>query len=192
MSPERRNVVLLAACQAIFVTGSSLVVSVSALVGLALAPDPRLATLPAGLLFLSAMVSTMPASLLMKRIGRRRGFAAGVLAGGVGSGLCSLGIALESFAWFCGGSALLGLLAGAAQYYRFAAADAVPEAGRPRAISLVLAGGLVAAFLGPNLARWGRTALDGPEFLGSYAALTVPSSRGFRPALEARAAACFA
>jgi MFS family permease len=171
MSREQRNVLLLAACQAIFVTGSSLVVSVSALVGLALAPDPRMATFPAGLLFLSAMVSTMPASLLMKRIGRRQGFAAGAIAGGLGAGLCSVAIAVESFAGFCAGSALLGLLAGAAQYYRFAAADAVAEALRPRAISLVLAGGLVAAFSGPNLARWGRTALDGPEFLGSYAVL---------------------
>ncbi|MDH3522954.1 MAG: MFS transporter [Acidobacteriota bacterium] len=173
MSTPRRNVVFLAACQGIFVTGSSLVVAVSALVGRSLAPDARLATLPAGLLFLAAMVTTLPASLLMKRIGRRRGFIAGVLAGGLGAGLCGIAIAGGSFYLFCLGSALLGVLAGAAQYYRFAAADAVSEDQRSRAISLVLAGGVVAAFAGPNLARWGRTALAGPEFLGSYAALAA-------------------
>jgi MFS family permease len=167
----KNNLALLFGCQAIFVTGSSLIVSVHALVGLALPVDRRLATIPSGLVFLAAMISTLPASLLMKRIGRRAGFAIGIVAGGFGAVLCSIAVARESFMLFCLGSTLLGLLAGAAQYYRFAAADAVEPGERPRAISLVLAGGLVAAFVGPNLAKWSRTALPGAPFIGTYAAL---------------------
>ena len=173
MTTAKRNVLLLAACQAIFITGSSLVVSVSALVGLDLAPDPRLATLPAGLLFLAAMTTTMPASLLMQQIGRQRGFVIGVSVGGLGAALSSVAILAGSFPLFCLGSALLGVLAGIAQYYRFAAADAVDTAHRPRAISLVLAGGLLAAFLGPNLAAYSRDAVDGGQFVGSFAAFAA-------------------
>jgi len=168
-----RQVIQLAACQAVFVTGTVLVVSVSALVGLSLAPDPRLATLPAALSFVAAMATAMPASLLMKRIGRQRAFILGVSVGAVGAGLAALAISRSDFLLFCAGSVLLGVLSGTAQFYRFAAADAVNERQRPRAISLVLAGGLLAAFLGPNLASWTRQALPGPAFVGSFVALAL-------------------
>lgn len=168
MTGAWRNVLVLAMCQAVFVTGSSLFVSTTALVGLALAPDPRLATLPAGLLFGTAMLTTMPASLAMQRWGRRRGFLLGVGVGMLGGLVAAAAVAAQSFAGFCVGAALLGGLAGCAQYYRFAAADAVEPRYRPRAISWVLAGGLVAAFVGPNLAVQTRQIADWPPFTGSY------------------------
>ncbi len=171
MTEARRNVLLLSGCQAIFVTGTSLTVAISALVGLGLAPDPRLSTLPAGLQALAATVTTMPASLVMKRIGRRAGFALGVFVGGIGALLCCLALLRSDFVLLCAGTASLGVLAGVAQYYRFAAADAVDPLERPRAISWVLAGGLIAAFVGPNLASWTRESLAGPDFLGSFVAL---------------------
>lgn len=168
-----RNVLLLAACQAIFVTGTAVVVTVSALVGKALADDPRLSTVPAGLQFLSAMATTLPASLLMQRFGRRPVFLAGVVIGAAGAAVCAAAIMAPSFGLFCAGTSLLGVLAGAAQYYRFAAADAVDAVERPRAIAWVLAGGLLAAFVGPNLASWTRHGLQGPEFVGSFVALAL-------------------
>jgi len=173
-----RTVIQLAICQAVFVTGSVLVVSVSSLVGLDLAPDPRLATLPAACLFLSAMVTALPASLLMKKIGRRHGFVLGVTTGGAGALVSAAAVAGDSFSLFCLGSALLGVMSGTAQFYRFAAADAVTTVERPRAISVVLAGGLAAAFLGPNLARWTRLALPATPFLGSFLALAALQAVG--------------
>lgn len=171
--PLPRSVLALAACQAVFVTGSVMVVSLSALVGRSLAPDPRWATLPAALMFLAAMVVALPASLLMKRVGRRRAFVLGVAAGGGGALLAAAALGRGSFSLFCAGSALLGVMSGTAQYYRFAAADVVGELERPRAISLVLAGGLAAAFVGPNLANWTRSAVAGPPFVGSFLALAL-------------------
>jgi predicted MFS family arabinose efflux permease len=168
-----RSVVLLSACQAVFVTGTTMVVSMTALVGLSLAPDPRLATVPAALLSLTAMATAMPMSLLMKRIGRRRGFVGGVIVGAAGATLAAAAINQGSFVLFCVGSACLGVMSGTAQYYRFAAADAVVTAEQPRAISLVLAGGLAAAFAGPNLARWTHLAVPDQPFMASFAALAL-------------------
>ncbi len=173
MMRSRSTVLLLATCQAIFVTGSSLVVAVSALVGLALAPDPRLATLPAGLQFLSASVTAMPASLLMRRWGRRPVFALGLGVGAAGGLTAAGALRNDSFPAFCLATVLLGVLAGVAQFYRFAAADVVATHERPRAISWVLAGGLVAAFLGPNLASVTRRAIGEIEFFGSFLALAA-------------------
>ncbi len=95
-----RYVFQLAACQAVFVTGSALVVSVSALVGLSLAPDARPATLPAAMMFLSAMATTLPISLLMKRIGRQRGFILGVVIGATGATVAALAVARSNFRLF--------------------------------------------------------------------------------------------
>ncbi len=137
MSSPRRNVALLSACQAVFVTGASLLISVSALVGLALAPDRRLATLPLGLQALVAMLTTMPASLLMKRIGRRNAFALGVLCGGIGAALCSTAILRSSFPLFCSGSAMLGLL-GATVTLTTTTAGTVHEAVGWRAMNVAV------------------------------------------------------
>jgi MFS family permease len=173
MTPSRRNVAILAICQALLMTSGSLLVTTSALVGVGLAEHKALATLPIGLQFLATMLSTMPASLLMRRIGRRAGFAAGALIGLTGAGVCTAGIVAESLAVFGAGCFLIGIFNGVGQYYRFAAAEVADPGFRPRAISLVLAGGVVAAFTGPNLARLSREWVAAAEFAGSYASLVV-------------------
>jgi MFS family permease len=167
----RRNIALLAICQALMMTCNSLVIATSALVGLALATDKWLATLPLGLQFLATMSLTLPASLLMKRLGRRAGFQLGALLGLAGALLCTYGIFAHSFVGFCGGAFLLGAFNAFGQYYRFAAADTATLQFRSQAISLVLAGGVVAAFAGPNLANWTRAMFDTALFAGSYASL---------------------
>lgn len=167
---SRRNVFVLAACQALMMTCNSLLIAISALVGAALAPEKWFATVPLGLQFLATMLCTLPASLLMRRIGRRAGFILGTVAGLAGAVVSTHATLTHSFAWLCGGAFLFGMFNAFAQYYRFAAADTATPEFRSRAISLVLAGGVVAAFAGPNLASATRE-LAAVPFAGSYASL---------------------
>ncbi|HXH02153.1 MAG TPA: MFS transporter, partial [Candidatus Competibacteraceae bacterium] len=167
-----RNVLLLALCQALLMTGTSLLIASSALVGRMLTPLPALATLPLALQFLTTMLTAFPAALLMKRVGRRVGFMSGAVLGIAGAALCTAAILGGSFALFCLGAMLMGAFSGFGQFYRFAAVDVVAAEFRSRAISWVLAGGVLAAFLGPNLAAWARQWLAVP-FAGSYAAVTA-------------------
>ncbi|MGD8710041.1 MAG: MFS transporter [Ectothiorhodospiraceae bacterium] len=167
-----RNIALLALCQAVLMTGTSLLVSTSALVGRELAGDPRLATIPLGLQFLAMTVATIPISLFMERFGRRAGFLVGVSLGLSGAALAAWAIAADRYLIFCAAAVMLGAFNGTGQFYRFAAADVVGAAYRSRAISLVLAGGIAAGFFGPNLAAWTRTLLP-MNFAGSYLSLVV-------------------
>jgi MFS family permease len=167
----KRNVLLLALSQAILITGTSLLLASCALVGLTLANTKSLATLPLALLFLAQMVTTIPASLYMQRVGRRLGFMTSSIFGMAGAAVATFGVFKAEFSIFCLGTILIGVFNGFGQYYRFAAAETASEEYRSRAISYVLAGGLIAAFAGPNLAKWSRQLLSA-EFMGSYAILT--------------------
>lgn len=194
MTSMRRNVLLLAACQAMMMTGGSLLVATSALVGFRLSPDKSLATLPLSLQMLAGMLTSIPASLVMQRIGRRGGFLIGTTIGMAGAALAAWAIASGSFLLFASAAALSGAFTGFGNYYRFAAADAAAPEYRSRAISWVLAGGVVAALVGPNLARWTSGWLAAP-FAGSYLALSGVMLLSFftvlfldipRPAAESR------
>ncbi len=167
---EVRNLSLLATCQALMMTASTLNVATTALVGFMLADNKALATLPFALLWLATTLTSVPAALLMRRVGRRAGLMAGVTAAVVGGSLCTLAIFQRRFDLFCVGSILVGMFNAFGQQYRFAAADAAGEAFRARAVSLVVAGGMVAAFTGPNLARATRDFFPLEPFAGSYAA----------------------
>jgi MFS family permease len=162
-----RDVALLALAQAMLMTGTSLLISTSALVGRSLAPDPGWATVPLGLQFLAMTLSTIPASLFMGRYGRRAGFLVGVSLGVAGTLLAGYAIFAGSFLLFSAAAVLLGSFNATGQFYRFAAAEVASESLRARAIGLVLAGGIAAAFMGPNLAAWTRQ-LAGPDFAASY------------------------
>ena len=169
----RRNVLILAVCQALMLSGSSLIVAASALVGLALSVEKVWATLPIACMYCGTLAVTFPASVLMKRIGRRAGFIIGLMVGFVGAMVATWAIVEHNFFAFAVGSFLIGILNGFGQYYRFAAADISGEAYRGRAISWVLAGGILAAFIGPNLANYSRDMLMGIPFAGSYASLLI-------------------
>ena len=170
MNGMKRNVLLLAACQAMLMTGGSLLIATSALVGYRLAPDKALATLPLAMQMLASMLTSIPASLLMQRIGRRAGFLLGSTIGIAGAGLATYAIVTGNFVVFTLGAAVSGMFAGFGNYYRFAAADVATADYRGTAISYVMAGGVVAAFIGPNLAHWTSAWLVAP-FAGSYLAL---------------------
>lgn len=174
ISPSlRRNVLILSGCQALMLSGSSLMIATSALIGFSLAEDKLWATLPIGCLFLGTLLSTYPASMIMKRIGRRAGFMIGPIFGVAGAVLTLVAIMDQSFALFSAGSFLIGVLNGVGYYYRFAAADISDDVYRSRAISWVLVGGVLAAFIGPNLANFNRDLISGYPFAGSYASLIV-------------------
>jgi MFS family permease len=165
---EKWNVAVLAASQALFMTGATMLVILSGLVGLDLAEDKALATLPVSVLMFGNALTMVPASLLMERIGRRPGFVLGALIGASGGLVAAAGILVRDFPLFVLGTFIIGIYAGFAQYYRFAAADAASAAFKSKAISLVVAGGVVAALAGPELAKWSSGLLAPDRFLGPY------------------------
>ncbi|MCG6658140.1 MFS transporter [Halomonas campisalis] len=171
---EKRNVAILVISQTLFMVASITVMTLSGVVGQSLSPDPSLATLPIAMMMLGTVLSTLPASLYMKRVGRRRGFITGASLGGVAGGLVSFAaIGLGVFWLFCVGNLLLGLYQGFAMYYRFAAADVASPAFRSRAISFVMAGGVAAAFLGPWNASAAADLVAGVPSGGPYLVIAI-------------------
>jgi MFS family permease len=170
---SRKNLSLLATCQGLMLSCTSLSIATSALVGVMLAPTPALATLPLGLTYGCMMLMMIPASLFMRRYGRRAGFALGGCAGMIGGVISAVGIYNHSFILFCIGSTIFGVASGFGQYYRFAAAEIVDESYKSRAISWVLLGGLVAAFIGPNAASLTRDLIPHAIFSASYGVIAL-------------------
>jgi MFS family permease len=170
MNSTKRNVALLAACQALLFTNNSTLIAINGLAGLSLAPYIGLATLPVTCWVLGGAIGTMPASLHMKRVGRQRGLMSGTLWGVVGALICASAIWLQSFWLLCFGTLVWGVYNAYGQYYRFAAADVASGDFKATAISLVLAGGLVGGILGPTTSRW-TIGLLAPKFMGAYLVL---------------------
>ena len=173
-NPMHRQVLLLSTAQALFQSVGILVMTIGGLAGALVAPSPELATLPIAAMFLGTAVVIVPAATWMARSGRRRGFLTGALLGVAGGILATLGVWLGSLWLLAAGTFLVGAYQASAQFYRFAAAEVANEAFRPRAISLVLAGGVVAALLGPWLARWGGPLLQ-TAYMGSFLLLSLVS-----------------
>lgn len=170
MNVARRNVALLAGSQAAMLSAIVMSMAVGAIVGAALAPDKGLATLPIAAMVVGTAIASLPAAMLMRRRGRRPGFLIGGVLGVAGSLLAAFALHRQSFALFVLGHVLLGSYQGFANYYRFAAVEAVDAAHASKAISWVVAGGVVAAFLGPQLGQWGRDWIAGDLFVGAYLA----------------------
>lgn len=154
LTQAKKTIFLLALCQALAMTGSIILFTTAALIGSMLAADKSLATLPLAILQLATMLTTIPAALLLKQWGRRLGFIAGVLLGLAGASLGIYALFAESFVLFCLATLLYGMFNGFVGYYRFAAADVATEALRSQAISFVIAGGILAALVAPELATW--------------------------------------
>jgi predicted MFS family arabinose efflux permease len=168
-----RNVAVLATCQMLYNSGRSLLVATSPLIAYQIAPDKALSTIPIFLAVVGTAAASIPASLLMRRVGRARGFAVGSAIGVAGGLACIWGIETAGFLVFCLGALLFGFFSGFAQLYRFAAADVASDDFKSRAISLVLTGGLVAAFVGPELAKLGQHMVEQRPFMASYGFLTA-------------------
>ncbi|HEY3147736.1 MAG TPA: MFS transporter, partial [Dongiaceae bacterium] len=165
---QYRTVFLLAVAQALANSCTSVFATVSALTGQMLAADPRLATLPLSLQFVVTMATTIPVAHMMHRLGRRNAFFIGALVGATGGGIAMASIYQNSFAMFCVGNAIMGASNAFALQLRFAAAEAADDLFRPKAISLVLAGGIVAAIIGPRLATIGVDLFAPFTFAGAF------------------------
>jgi MFS family permease len=172
MNSSRRNVGVLAACQAMLYSMVTTLVTVNGLAGLKLAPHVSLATLPMTFYVLGGAVATMPASFHMKRVGRTRGLSLGTLWGYGGALILAAAAWTQSFWLLCLGTMSCGVFNAYGQYYRFAAADAAETGFKAQAISLVVAGGLVGGILGPNSSRF-TVDLFEPRFLGAYLGILV-------------------
>jgi len=167
----RQNVIVLACCQGLLMIGTATMLAEAALVGHMLAENKALATLPLALQQVGVMAAMFPASFLMRRFGRRLGFTIGALFGTIGTLIALLGVLWSSFGLFCFGAMLNGCYNGFGQFYRFAAVDGSSEGFKSKAISYVLAGGVIAAIVGPEMAKATKDLWPTHVFAGSFAAL---------------------
>jgi len=170
---RQRDVVLLALATAVAMTCSSIMAVTSALVGEMLASDKALATLPLSLQFVGTMATMFPAAFLMRRYGRRTGFLIGALFGTIGGGIMFWATLHADFVVFAVGNTVIGIFNAFTAFYRFAAADAATPSFRPKAISLVVAGGVLAALAGPELSKLGYDLLAPYTFAGCFLTVTI-------------------
>ncbi len=167
------SILLLSICFALSASTSSLSVSASSLVGFQIANNKALATLPLTFHLMGTMLAGIPASLLMKRIGRRYGFLIGTGIGTFGAASASLAIIYSSFTLFCLSIFCLGVLNGFAQLYRFTAVEVSSIEFRTKAVSYVMLGGIAAGFIGPAIAAEGKDYFENAQFAGSYLSIIL-------------------
>lgn len=167
------TVLILAGAQVLTATGLTVLVLLAGIIAADLAPRPSLATVPMSLAVVAVALSTAPAALFMRRIGRRAGFITGA---GIGAGaalLTSLAISRGSFGGLCTGALMFGASTAFTQQYRFAAAESVTPDRVSRAVSWILLGSLGAALIGPPLALLARYWVPSAEYAGSFIAVAV-------------------
>ena len=170
MQAMNRDLLLLALCQGLFLTNNVTLIGINGLVGFALAPVAWMATLPVTGYVVGAALSAIPVARLQARVGRHRAFQIGLIVAAVSTAICALAVTLHSFWLLVAATVVAGFYSANAALYRFAGPELVAPKLKERAISLVLAGGIAGAFVGPNLANAARSWLAGP-FAGAYLAL---------------------
>jgi len=172
LAQQRLHVALLSIAQGLLLINGVTMIAVSGLVGLTLAGDRQLATLPVTFAVIGTALTTLPAAFFMKHYGRRSGFVVGALLGIASALVCAYAVYTRQFWLLCGGTLLAGMYGAIGQQYRFAAADVADGSWRTRAISLTLAGGILGGVLGPEISKHTRDLLE-PSFMASYLALAV-------------------
>jgi len=165
-----KNVLILALCQGLITTGNIMLVTVTALIGQQLSPNEGWITLPVATQSLGLLLATIPASLLMAKIGRKNGFTLGNAIGIIGILIAVYALEQGIFSLFCIATGLIGVAIGFATLYRFAAIEANPN-NPSRAISFIMASGIIAAILGPNLAIWVEKSFPSLNFSNTFIAL---------------------
>lgn len=170
MLRTNRNLWLLAALQGLFLTNNVTFIAINGLVGLALAPYGWMATLPVMGYVVGGALFTAPVAQSQARFGRQRAFQLGLVVAILSTLLCAYAVSTRNFWLLCGATVLAGYYAANASLYRFASAELAAPADREKAVSLVMAAGLLGAVVGPNLAAQTRTLAAAP-FAGAYLAL---------------------
>jgi len=170
-SLAKRNLVVLITAQAVLGAQMGISFILGGLAGQYLSPNPCLATLPISLIILGSMLSAPVMATIMQKYGRRAGFHLGVVAGGLSAAMQVYALYTQSFQLFLVGGFLTGIYMSAQGFFRFAATDTASPEFMPKAISWVMAGGLLAAIIGPQLVKLTQNALAPVPFAGAY--LTV-------------------
>ena len=165
-----RHLLLLAICQGLFLTNNVTFIAINGLVGLSLAPLGWMATLPVTGYVVGAALSAMPVSRLQARVGRKRSFQIGLLVAMGSAATCALAVTSQNFWLLVASTLVAGFYSANGALYRFAGPELVAPVFKERALSLVLAGGIAGAFIGPNLASFTRDWFAVP-FAGAYLAL---------------------
>ena len=153
MELAKKNVLILAIAQGLSVTTTNIGIINTGLVGFLLSPEKEYATLPLSLQFLTLALLLIPVSLLMGKYGRKIIFILGVISSLIGTLIVAYSIFEKNFLFFILGSILIGISQATQQFYRYAAADNVPDNFKSKALSYVISGGLIAAILGPELSK---------------------------------------
>ena len=166
----KRTVFILVLAQALIGAQMPMIFTIGGLAGQSLASNPCYATLPISLIVLGSMLAANPMSALMQKHGRKTGFLIGAFFGALGGVVGAIGLYQGSFALFLFASLLTGVYMSAHGFYRFAAADTASDEFRPKAISYVMAGGLAAAIIGPQLVKVTSDMMVVP-FMGTYGAV---------------------
>jgi MFS family permease len=173
----KRNVIVLVAAQAVVGAQLPVIFIIGGLAGQMLAPNPCFATLPISLIVLGSMLAATPLSSFMQAYGRRAGFWLACALGAVGAAIGAYALMIGSFYLFLFGSLFTGVYMSANGFYRFAATDTASPEFRPKAISYVMAGGLLSAVFGPQLVSWTAEAMPIP-FLATYLAVIALNIAG--------------
>ncbi|HRA82484.1 MAG TPA: MFS transporter [Thauera sp.] len=168
----KKNLWLLAIAQGLFLSNNVVFIAINGLVGLTLAPAAWMATLPVMGYVVGGALSTGLVARTQQRWGRKTSFQLGLVVALLTALLCAFALSTRSFWLLVAGTVIAGYYSANGQLYRFAAAELAPPSFREKAVSLVLAGGLIGAVIGPNLANYTRESMGTP-FLGSYLALSV-------------------
>ncbi len=172
-----KNLLLLIACQGLFLTNNVTFIAINGLVGLGLTPIAWMATLPVMGYVVGSALSTSLVSKAQSRFGRRRSFQLGLIVAVLSSLVCAYAAWTQNFWLLSTGTLVAGFYSANAQLYRFAATELTADVHKEKAVSWVLAGGILGAIVGPNLATWTKNILSAP-FVGAYLALTLVGLMG--------------
>jgi MFS family permease len=167
-----KNLVLLIVCQGLFLTNNVTFIAINGLVGLSLAPASWMATLPVMGYVVGGAFSTSIVAKSQNYFGRKISFQLGLLVAVLSALLCAYAATSKNFWLLVAGTFIAGYYSANGQLYRFAAAELTELSQRDKAVSWVLAGGILGAVIGPNLASWTRNVFDTP-FLGAYLTLSI-------------------
>ena len=173
VDPTRITILRLAVAQALYSSVTIIMFASAGIVGLSIAPDRSWATLPLSFFALGSLLSTIPASFMMRSFGRKPVFMSGALASAAGAGLGVWAIINSNFPAFCFGSLMVGVFQATSTFYSFAASESAKPSDKSLAISWVLTGGVVAAVLGTVIANRTADMISLYTFAGSYAAIVV-------------------
>lgn len=170
---QKGNLVILVICQFISATGSIVMITLGGIIGATLTGNPALATLPISMMVVAIAITTVPAAMLMRKIGRGRGFAIGSITSSIALLVAATALARTSFPLFTFAAMLFGINMAFTQQYRYAAAESVSSRYVPRAVSIVLLGSIVGALVGPELATRGQYWMDGVPYAGTMLVIAV-------------------